>query len=324
MTKTDSKGKNGAKSGGQATGNGAKRRAKEPSQPVTAGSATLARVADIRLSYPALTAAESAEFMAQHDAEACRKRGGMTKANDIFRIGYNWALTMGANRDDAGLHPVAVRWFLDCLSALGFALDGRATSSAPSTLTGFDDVQRKADTLLAATRRRLASAVGTNPSFREALATASKVDHPVDSRIALLGSLAKLIDGWATASARPPLAANRITSETAKQLRESAAALDHANASRNAPQQAGRDTPAINELEGRTLYAMRAIWDELAGSRREGLSSLQLTVTRDLLRGMDIRVKAKGSKEEDEEAVDEEEIEEEDADTDAPGDEATA
>ena len=277
-------------------------------------SGTLGRLALIRGKFTPLTAQESAEFMSQHDQAACLKRGKLTKANDIFRIGTNWALTMGAHPNDPGLSTLAARWFLDCLTSLGHQLDGRASSSVPSQVTAFDDVERKADTLLASTKRRLQSASGTNPAYRAMLAQHTKVEGALDTRIALLESLAKLVDTWLKAEQRPPLAASRISADTAQQLRASAAALHHANANRKAPEQIKRDTAAINEMEGRTLFAMRSIWDELATSRREAISDLQLHVSPSLLRGMDVKVKSKAGDgdeaAEDEDTVDADEIDE--------------
>ena len=278
-------------------------------------SGTLGRLAIIRGQFAPLTAQESAEFMSQHDQAACLKRGKLTKANDIFRIGTNWALTMGAHPNDPGLSALAARWFLDCLTSLGHQLDGRASSSVPSQVTALDDVERKADTLLASTKRRLQSASGTNPAYRAMLTDHMKVEGALDTRIALLESLAKLVDTWLKAEQRPPLAANRITADTAQQLRASAVALHHANANRKAPEQIKRDTAAINEMEGRTLYAMRSIWDELATCRRGAKSDLQLHVSPSLLRGMEVKVKSKagdGDEAEDEDIVDEDEIDETD------------
>ncbi len=52
---------------------------------------------------------------------------------------------------------------------------------------------------------------------------------------------------------------------------------------------------------------MRSIWDELRAARRAGTSSLQLHVTRDLVSGMDLKVKPKDAGANDDVAVDEEE-----------------
>jgi hypothetical protein len=291
----------GAMSNGNGAGKGAAANA-----PTVSG--TLAQLARIRAQFPELSPEVTAEFMSQHDAEACRKRGGETKAADIFKIGRNWALTMGENPDDPGFHPLALRWFLDCLTLLGMQLEGRATSNVPSVVSQVDDVQRKAVTALANLKRRLTAAAGTNEGFKASLAASLKTENALDPRIGQLEGLASLVESWGTAKERPPLAAHRITKETATELRAIVKALHESNANKKAPQQlSNRDSPAINEIEGRTLFIMRTIWDELAEARRSGESQLMLYVTRSLLRGMDLRVKAKGNAEDDT-GVDEEDV----------------
>ena len=77
-------------------------------------------------------------------------------------------------------------------------------------------------------------------------------------------------------------------------LTAAAKALEDAIAKRPAAGQVDRDGPAVNEAEGRLLYVMRPLWDDLAEAREDGLTSLQLTVTPSLLRGLDLRAR-KGS-----------------------------
>lgn len=326
--KADDKGKKPAsKKAGSSNGNGSSARAGRGRERPTTVSGTLTLLAENRAKFPALQAAETAQFMGQHTAEACRTRGKETKARDIFRIGITWALTLGQHADDAGFNPILSRWFLDCLTALGEQLEGRASSSIPSVVGASDDTKRAADALLASTKRRVTSAAGTNKAWREAVAKALAAENALDPQISQLEGLAVLLEGWLKTDVYPPLAAHRLTADTAVELRAAVSGLHQLNASRKAPLQQNRDTPAINELEGRTLFAMRPIWDELAAAREEGTSSVQLYVSRSLLRGMDLKVKAKrgGATEENEEGViDEEDISEDEEDEEEGDDEATA
>ena len=320
--KAEVKSKKAAPSKGASNGNG-KGKGDGSAALVPTVSGTLTQLATIRGQFEELSPAVTAEFMSQHDAEACRKRGGETKAADIFRIGRNWALTMGAHPNDPGLEPVAVRWFLDCLTLLGVQLEGRASSNVPSEVSNYDDVQRKATAAVVDTRRRLTAAAGSNEGFKEALAASLKTENALEPRIGQLEGLAGLIERWQKAEVRPPLAGNRIKPETAKELRALVARLHEANANKKAPQQmTNRDTPAINEIEGRTLFIMRSIWDELSASRKSGATGLQLHVTRGLLRGMDLRVKAKGGAD-DENTIEEDEVSEDDLADDEEGDAVT-
>ena len=55
-----------------------------------------------------------------------------------------------------------------------------------------------------------------------------------------------------------------------------------------ARRQVDRDSPEINIAEGRLLYAMRSIWDDLAEAREAKKSALLLGVTPPLVRGLNL------------------------------------
>ncbi len=248
----------------------------------------LRQLAEIRSKFPQLPDALAASMLAHHDADACREKGKSTRAVDIFRGAMSWARIFGAHASDPAVSPVRVRWFLDCLTTLGSQLSGKTAAANPSDESSYDDVAQKADKLLARTKRRAKDAAGTNTTWRAALDKALEPDGVQDPRISTLRQLAKLLGAWLTASASPPLAAYDLNEGTATSLAAAAEALDAATARRPAPQQIHRDSPAINESEGRLLYVMRPLWDDLAEAREDGRSSLQLTVSPALLRGLDV------------------------------------
>lgn len=248
----------------------------------------LRQLAEIRSHFPQLPDALAASMLAHHDADACREKGKSTRAVDIFRGAMSWARIFGAHASDPAVSPVRVRWFLDCLTTLGSQLSGKTAAANPSDESSYDDVAQKADKLLARTKRRAKDAAGTNTAWRAALDKALEPDGVQDPRISTLRQLAKLLRAWLTASASPPLAAYDLDEGTATSLEATAKALDAATARRPAPQQVHRDSPAINESEGRLLYVMRPLWDDLAEAREDGRSSLQLTVSPALLRGLDV------------------------------------
>lgn len=321
--KAEVKSKKAAPSKGASNGNG-KGKGDGSAAMVPSVSGTLTQIAGIRGQFEELSAEMTAEFMSQHDDEACKKRGKQTKAADIFKIGRNWALTIGEHPNDPGFNPFAVRWFLDCLTSLGMQLEGRATSNVPSVVGKVDDVQRSSASALSETKRKLGLAAGSNEAFKEALATSLKTENALEPRIAQLEGLAGLIEMWLSVAERPPLAGYGITQSTATELRALVKRLHEANATKKAPQQLSKhDSAALNAIEGRTLFIMRTIWDELAAARRSSKSELMLYVTRNLLRGMDLRVKGKGGAD-DEDAVDEDAVDEDDVAEDEPADDEEA
>lgn len=250
----------------------------------------LRQLAELRTKFPALPAPLAAGMLAHHDPDSCREKGKSTKAVDIFRAGMSWARILGAHAGDPAVSPVRARWFLDCLTTLGSLLSGRVAAANPSDESSYQDVAQQADKLLARVKRRARDAVGTHSAWRLALDTALAADGVQDPRISILRQLAKLLGSWSKPGS-PPLAGYDIDASTVRSLSAAAEALEAATARRPAAQQAQRDSPAINESEGRLLLVMRPLWDDFAEAREDGRSSLQLTVSPALLRGLDVNVR---------------------------------
>jgi hypothetical protein len=248
----------------------------------------LRQLAEIRAKFPPLSHDLAADLLAHHGDEACRTHGGSTRAAEVFRGAMAWARTFGAHAGEPGVSPVRVRWFLDCLTTLGVLLSGRTTATNPADESGYDDAATKADKLLVRTARRARDAAGTQAAWRDAIDAALKSDDERDVRIAKLTRFADLLGRWLKGPKAPPLSAYDITEATVTALRDAAIALDEAIANKPAPGQAGRDSPAVNVAEGRVLYVMRPLWDDLAEAREDGITSLQLTVTPTILRGLDL------------------------------------
>ena len=108
-----------------------------------------------------------------------------------------------------------------------------------------------------------------------------------------LTKLAALIEKWLGGTKAPPLAANDITAQTVTALKEAIKNLEDAIAAKPAAAQPDRDSPAVNTAEGRLLFAMRPVWDDLAEAREDGHTALQLTVSPALLRGLDLNKRKK-------------------------------
>ncbi len=269
----------------------AKKRAE--AEEVTEVRGELRQLATIRAKFPALPDALAAGFFDQHGDDACRARGTTTRSPDTFKGAMAWARTMGAHAADAGFSPLRVRWFLDCLTALGTLLTGKTAAANPAAGSALDDVEHAADALIARTKRSLENAVGTHKVWAPALAEALVPDPALDARISVLRQLAAQITAWLKAPAAPPLAGFDVDAKTAAALVAAAKALDAAIAVRPPPAQFDRDSPAINAAEGRLYFIMRVLWDDLAEARNAGASSLQLSVTPTLLRGLNLNARNK-------------------------------
>ncbi len=254
----------------------------------------LQQLARLRAQFPALPAEIAASLLAHHDDASCRERGTATRAHETFRGAMRWARTYGAHASDPAVSALRVRWFLDCLTALGGLLSGRAVNANPADASALDDAQREADRALQRVERRARDAVGTSKRWRDALDGALSPHEAIDARVARLRGLAELLDQWIAAPAdAPPLVAYDLGTETVKSLRDAARKLEDATARISAPRQFDRDTPAINEAEGRLYLIMRPLWDDLREAREDGVSALQLAVTPTLMRGMDLRLRKK-------------------------------
>jgi hypothetical protein len=251
----------------------------------------LRQLAEIRAKFPALSHDVSADLLAHHDDASCRERGGGTRAIEVFRGAMAWARTFGAHVGEPGVSAVRVRWFLDCLTSLGVQITGRSTAANPSDESGYDDAASRADKLLKRVSRRAYDAAGTVSAWRSAVDTALTPEEDRDARVSKLSRLAALLARWIKGPKAPPLSSYDLGAATVTALNAAATALDEAIANKPAPAQADRDSPAINTAEGRLLLVMRPLWDDLAEAREDGLTSLQLTVTPTLLRGLDLRAR---------------------------------
>jgi hypothetical protein len=251
----------------------------------------LRQLADIRSHFAQLDPGLAAALHAQHDDDACKARGIGTRAADTFSGAMTWARTIFAHRQDPGFSQPLLRYFLDCLTELGHLLSGRASGGTPSDTGNLADVEHVADTLLADVTRNATDAVGTR--WLPDLQTALMPQSGLDPRVSRLRQLASRLDSWLQApmtvpATTPPLPAYGITPSTVSQLSAAADALDDAIARRPPPRQVDRDSPAINIAEGRLYFVMRTIWDDLAAARQKNKTSLLLTVTPTLLRGLNI------------------------------------
>lgn len=256
--------------------------------------AELVQLATIRGQFAEVPDDMAAGLLAHHDEESCREKGKNTRAADIFRAAMSWARTFGEHASDPALSQVRVRWFLDCATALGNNLSGRAP--APNPPVDAEDLTTSADRLLKRTERRARDATGTNRSWRAALDRALTPDGVHDDRVSKLAQLAELLNAWLRASSAPPLVAYDLNMATVTALNTAAESLNAALASKPAAKQIDRDSPAINATEGRLLYVMRSLWDDLAEAREDGTTSLLLTVSPALLRGMDVASRRKKEK----------------------------
>ena len=295
-----------------------KKSQKAPAKPIEetpAGVAyrgELAQLAVIRAEYPPLTEAQSTALFEAHDAVACMKRADATRASDVFRTAMSWARNIAGMAGKEGISRARGRWFLDCLTAVGHLLAGKQTSVNPSGEASYDDVVKSTSKLLKRTKRKLGNAIGSHAQRLQALkdATRSQGDtgHAVVFRLT-----AKLITDLQP-QIGPALEVDGIGAHTAKKLEDAATAIEAATARRPAAKKGDKDGPALNEAEGRLLFAMRALWNDVKDAREDSESEIQLFTSPAILRGLRLRkTRSKAGAEEpgEDEDIDDEELEDE-------------
>lgn len=272
----------------------------------------LAQLAAIRSEYPPLTEAQSTALFEAHDAVACMKRADSTRASDVFRTAMSWARNIAGMAGKEGISATRGRWFLDCLTAVGHVLAGKQTSVNPSGEASYDDVVKSTSKLLKRTKRKLGNAIGSHAQRLEALkeATRSQGDtgHAVAFRLT-----AKLITDLQP-QIGDALEVDGIGAHTVKQLEDAATALEAATARRPAARKGDKDGPALNEVEGRLLFAMRVLWNDVKDAREDSKSEIQLSTSPAILRGLRLRKtrsKAGGEEPGEDEDLDEEDLEDE-------------
>jgi hypothetical protein len=251
----------------------------------------LVQLAEIRQKFPVLSPVLAGAFFSQHGDDDCRARGAGTRAKEIFAGGLRWARTIGENPGDPALSPRRVRWFLDCLTALGDVLAGIPVVANPSSQGAWDDAKHQAETRFDRAFERVRRAAGSRSAWITTLDAVRATEGAGESVLARIEALAKAIEGWNTPADLAILDAFDVSAQTVTELRAAAATLDARTRERGAPGQlsAGRDTPAANTAEGRVLFAMKVLWDDAAAARAAGTSALQYAVTDALIRGLGLR-----------------------------------
>jgi len=237
--------------------------------------------------FPRLSAAESARFLSEHSAEACRELATDTKAADTFRGAMTWVRSFAERGPSPGLHPKRVRWFLDCATALGGALAGQTVVVNPSEQASYSDTLTQTNKVLSRSLRKLKDAAGSSAPHLEALATAKALPG-TDQHSVVLRKVATLATQWLKEDTLN-LALNDVDTAMVKRLQDAAKALDAVTAKRRAPRPLGNDSPLVNELEGRLLCSMRPVWNDLSDAREDGLTDLVPQTSSSLGRGLGLR-----------------------------------
>jgi hypothetical protein len=245
------------------------------------------QLASIRAQFSPLPKRDADALFARHSEEQCRNRALNTKANDTFRGAMSWARTIGEHQGDPALSAPLARWFLDCLTALGDALEGRVVAANPAHAAQLADAERAAKKLSARAVRVLREAAGSRvePNALIDDAVADGVGHQDANRAEKLAALCKR---WLVDEAAPPIAVFGITTATVTALETAASTLRALVQSTPAAREVDRDGPETNTAEGRLFFAMRPLWDAAAEAREDGRSTLQFMVNPAILRGLNL------------------------------------
>jgi hypothetical protein len=257
----------------------------------------LERLRAILRSFPALSAEEAQAFDERYTEAQYRATGADTRAVDVFRGAMAWARIVGDRPEDRALSPKPVRWFLDCLYALGLALEGTVLSGNPSFRSQLDAVESEAKKLIARTEGRVRRALGGREAYLEQLDATRTFDgmgNAVAQRARKLAALCHAWLGGAHRVAALPLLG--VDEETVRALEAMADDIDAIVRKTPAARESPNDSPALNVIEGRLLRAMRLLWDEADDAREQGSSKLVFTVTPALLRGLNVRPHKKNAR----------------------------
>jgi hypothetical protein len=267
-----------------------------PAKPALNEAAELQQLAAIRAKVPALTSAQADALYALYSDDQCREHGADTKARDTFRGAMSWARIVGERSADAALAPIATRWFLDCATALGDALEGRVIAANPGHASALADAEASVKKKTHRALRRLRTAAGGNDSHKAAIDEAVAFDGVGNEHVRRASKVAALCKAWLSTAGSPPVAAFGVDDSTVSALEAAASSLSALVATTPAARVIDRDSPETNAAEGRLLYAMRTLWDDAAEAREDGASSLLFTVSPAILRGLNLTARNKSAK----------------------------
>lgn len=246
------------------------------------------QLASLRADFPPLSSTLAGRLLAQHDDATCHTRGTSTRAGDTFRGAMGWARTLHTHRDALApvLDPRRVRWFLDCLSHLGDAIEGRPDGINPSAAAVLDDAQRAARSAYTEAVRRLQLAIGSNAQWRGQLDAKLSLNTGTSPDVERLRALATYVSSLTQDPSGPPVELHGLDAAFIASLEDAATALAAALAAKPAPRQIDRDSSPVNVAEGRLFFVMRGLWDDLQAARDARKTDILLNVSPSLLRGL--------------------------------------
>jgi hypothetical protein len=208
-------------------------------------------------------------FRSRAPDEICDALGVRTKSVGVARDALAWAKVIDATLRKA---PAAVRpysaprfaWLLENVVALldARAADRAAAKTASATRDGASGVEGAARAVRNDLLAMLDDLAGEAPADRAALDAARGGAHSREETAASLGALADLAAAWLArkdAAARALVAASGLAQGDVDRARAAAVALVSASSSTVLGGRVdARDTAAINRIEGRVLFELRA------------------------------------------------------------------
>lgn len=216
-----------------------------------------------------LTSVERTVFESKYSASQCEKKGAETRSEGVEREALAWVAQI-----DAGLakfpaelrryRPSRLAWFLECLGKLHDARAIQRTKGDSAAQAGVA-LTRAQTAALQARREVVASLteiVEGDPHAEEALSSAlgatTRPDHIVES-IEKLCALARDWLGRKDNLSKARVATSGLTMAEVETAEKAGATLAAAATGKTLEGAAVvRDTPAVNQIEGRVLFEMRA------------------------------------------------------------------
>ncbi len=232
-----------------------------------------------------LTAIDHDVFAAQYPDAYCEAQGTATRSRGVLKDAMDWLRVFhpapGArDHGDPGFAattlPLLIRWTRRLALALADVQEA-GTSGAVEL-----DAKREIARLrYRKTRASVDDALGRNEAWITQLKAHldGETHAEFDAEAARLYRLADAIDAWLAggdALLKHALAGRGVTADVSKACREAADAVEAARKVTRNTLDGGRDTPAINLVEGRVLVLMQDVFRSVNKARAEKKTTLVL------------------------------------------------
>lgn len=233
-----------------------------------------------------LTTLDNETFASKYPAEYCEQLATATRARGTLRDAREWLRVLHPAPGAKGVVPtgvpeVTLALFVEHTRQLAVAVEAMSQGDTSPRGVEVEATRATANETYHSTRDRVSEAIGRNPTWTQHLDghLASNRHAELDADAARLLRLGEALDAWFVGKdvvVKHALSIEGVTAETAKSCAQAATALESARVAAAGARESGRDTPAVNRVEGHVLVLMQSVFRAVKQAREQKKTQLVL------------------------------------------------